>query len=202
MSNPVVSSAVNPADRRRAPRFSCDFSIAIEWGAAVLEGVVKEISADGMFVELESPLWIGARFAARLNLEQPVSLDCVVCRVEPHRGMALTFAAPSGVGALSRYAVAAAAGRGMTHCLNCGAERDADQCLACGLTGSGGSDVAPAPGLAHSVVFGRSGRVSACQPGISSPGTGFHIDFRRRIIFCRFRFGTLDGAARAAAPGN
>jgi hypothetical protein len=93
MSNPVTSGAVNPVDRRRSLRFPCHFGIAIEWGAAVLQGAVKEISAAGMFVELEAPLWIGARFAARLGLDQPVDVDCVVCRVEPRRGMALTFEA-------------------------------------------------------------------------------------------------------------
>jgi hypothetical protein len=92
MSNSAVSSFINPSDRRRSPRFACDFPISIEWGAAVLEGAVREISAEGMFVELEAPLWIGARFAARVKLEPPVTLDCVVCRVEPRRGMAVTFA--------------------------------------------------------------------------------------------------------------
>jgi hypothetical protein len=98
MANPVISGLVNPAERRRAHRFPCNFEIAIEWGAAVLHGAVREISNAGMFVELEGPLWIGARFAAILALDQPVVLDCVVCRVEPHRGMALTFAVSQEAG--------------------------------------------------------------------------------------------------------
>ena len=98
MSNSMASSAGKPADRRHSRRFACDFDITIEWGAAVLAGSVKEISAGGMFVELEAPLWIGARFAAQLALDKPVALDCVVCRVEPHRGMAVTFAASPEVG--------------------------------------------------------------------------------------------------------
>lgn len=93
MSNSLVAGAVNRTERRRAHRFLCDFDIKIEWGAAQLPGVVREISIEGMFVELEAPLWIGARFAAQMALDRPVDLDCVVCRVEPRRGMAVTFVA-------------------------------------------------------------------------------------------------------------
>jgi hypothetical protein len=98
MGNPVVSGAVSPAERRRARRFPCSFEIAIEWGAAVLHGAVKEVSNTGMFVELEDPLWIGASFAAVAALDQPVVLDCVVRRVEPHRGMGLSFAVSQEAG--------------------------------------------------------------------------------------------------------
>ena len=65
--------------------------------------MVREISIEGMFVELSEPLWIGARFAAQMALDKPVDLDCVVCRVEPRRGMGLTFAASqeSGRAAIS-----------------------------------------------------------------------------------------------------
>jgi len=85
----------NPqVERRRIERFSCDFEITIEWGAAALRGRVRDISLAGMFVELDSPLWIGARFSAELALTQPVQLECVVRRVQPRRGMAVTYAAP------------------------------------------------------------------------------------------------------------
>lgn len=83
-------------ERRHTRRFVCDFEITIEWGAAELRGRVRNISSAGMFVELESPLWIGARFAAELVLAQPVQLECIVCRVQPRRGMALTYATSSG----------------------------------------------------------------------------------------------------------
>lgn len=78
-------------ERRRFPRSKCDVGIEIEWGAAKLQGRVKEISAEAIFVELELPLWIGAKFAASLVLNEPVRLECVVKRVEPRRGMALSF---------------------------------------------------------------------------------------------------------------
>jgi len=65
--------------------------IIIEWGAAKLSGKVVDISAQGIFVELENPLWIGARFAGQLELERPVKVECVVRRVQPLRGMAATY---------------------------------------------------------------------------------------------------------------
>lgn len=78
-------------ERRRVPRNKCDLGIEIEWGAAKLQGRVREISTEAIFVELDPPLWIGAKFAAHLQLTQPAKLECVVQRVEPRRGMALSF---------------------------------------------------------------------------------------------------------------
>ena len=90
-SHPVNDMPV--PERRRSVRYPCGFNIAIEWGAAVLSGAGNQISDEGMFVEMDSPLWVGAQFAAQLALDEPVTLDCVVCRVEPRRGMALTYTA-------------------------------------------------------------------------------------------------------------
>ena len=88
MSEPLPSSS----DRRFANRFPCDLEIKIEWGAASLRGRVRDISDAGMFVEVESPLWIGARFTAELS-DPAAQLECVVRRVQPRRGMALSYAA-------------------------------------------------------------------------------------------------------------
>ena len=78
-------------ERRQVPRSKCDVGIEIEWGAAKLQGRVREISTEAIFVELDPPLWIGAKFVALLELAEPVKLECVVQRVEPRRGMALSF---------------------------------------------------------------------------------------------------------------
>ena len=91
MADSSLPGAVGGAERRIAPRYSCDFGIAIEWGAAILQGAVKDISPEGMFIEMQAPLWVGARFAAQLALEKPVTVDCVVRRVEPRRGIGTTF---------------------------------------------------------------------------------------------------------------
>ena len=91
MSESQPGVAQRQVERRRVPRIKCDVGIEIEWGAAKLPGRVREISTEAIFVELDSPLWMGARFAALLELEKPVRLECVVRRVEPGHGMALSF---------------------------------------------------------------------------------------------------------------
>lgn len=95
MSEIELENTRQRAERRYTHRFACDLEITIEWGAASLRGRVRDISAAGMFVELESPLWIGARFAAELSLREPVQIECVVRRVQPRRGMAVTYATPA-----------------------------------------------------------------------------------------------------------
>lgn len=92
------SDVQHTPDRRVSNRFSCDIRITMNWGGAVLDGRVVDISEKGMFVEIDKPLWIGAGFTAQLALETPVQIDCVVCRVEPFRGMALTYSVPSQTG--------------------------------------------------------------------------------------------------------
>jgi len=79
-------------ERRWAPRYSFRANLDIEWGSAVLRGNTRDISANGMFIEAVDPLWLGAGFAARLNLDRPVKLDCFVKRVEPGRGMGVSVA--------------------------------------------------------------------------------------------------------------
>ena len=79
-------------ERRWATRYSFRADLEIEWGSAVLRGSTRDISASGMFIEAVDPLWVGAGFTARLNLHQPVSLNCFVKRIEPGRGMGVSVA--------------------------------------------------------------------------------------------------------------
>src|SRR5437899_11776660 len=79
-------------ERRWAPRYSFRADLEIEWGSAVLRGSTRDISASGMFIEAVDPLWVGAGFSARLNLNQPVRIDCFVKRIEPGRGMGVSVA--------------------------------------------------------------------------------------------------------------
>ena len=81
-------------ERRRAPRFSCAVELEMEWGSAVLQGRIRDISASGMFIESPDPLWVGAGFSARLKLEQPLRVDCFVKRIEPGRGMGVSVTLP------------------------------------------------------------------------------------------------------------
>jgi PilZ domain-containing protein len=79
-------------ERRWAPRYSFRADLEIEWGSAVLRASTRDVSANGMFIEADDPLWVGAGFTARLNLEHPVRLNCSVKRVEPGSSMAVSVA--------------------------------------------------------------------------------------------------------------
>ena len=81
-------------ERRWAPRYQFRADLEIEWGSAVLRASTRDISASGMFIEATDPLWIGAGFTARLNIQHPVRLDCSVKRIEPGRGMGVSVAYP------------------------------------------------------------------------------------------------------------
>ena len=79
-------------ERRWAPRYQFRAGLEIEWGSAVLRGNTRDISSNGMFIEVPDTLWVGAGFIARLHLPQPVKLDCMVKRVEPGLGMGVSVA--------------------------------------------------------------------------------------------------------------
>jgi hypothetical protein len=81
-------------ERRDNPRKKIEVKIEIEWGAAVLTGTVRDIGSRGLFVELSPPLWMGARFHARLVVNPVLPIDCTVVRVEPSTGMAVIYEVP------------------------------------------------------------------------------------------------------------
>jgi hypothetical protein len=81
-------------ERRWAPRYSFRADLEIEWGSAVLRCNTRDISTNGMYIESPDPLWVGAGFTARLNLDRPVLLECFVKRVEPGNGMGVSVALP------------------------------------------------------------------------------------------------------------
>jgi hypothetical protein len=90
-----MGSGDHPArrfERRWAPRYSFRADLEIEWGSALLRASTRDISANGMFIEAADPLWVGAGFTARLDLQPPLTLDCSVKRIEPGRGMGVTVA--------------------------------------------------------------------------------------------------------------
>jgi hypothetical protein len=78
-------------ERRGDSRKKFGGSIEIEWGAAVLNGTVRDIGARGLFIELIPPLWLRAAFRARLIVQPVVLLDCTVVRVDPGAGFAVTY---------------------------------------------------------------------------------------------------------------
>jgi len=74
-------------ERRWAARYSFRAGLQIEWGSAVLQATTRDVSSNGMFIESDDPLWVGAGFTAHLALDRPLKLDCYVKRIEPGRGM-------------------------------------------------------------------------------------------------------------------
>ena len=89
---PNEESETGRVERRKAPRFRYQAPVEIEWGSARLRARTRDISASGMFLELDDVLWVGAGFRARLAVERPVYMECSVRRVEPGRGMGVTVA--------------------------------------------------------------------------------------------------------------
>jgi hypothetical protein len=80
------------SERRRSPRYRYQAPLEIEWGSARLKGRTRDISENGMFIEAEDVLWVGAGFRARLSTERPLWLECSVRRVEPGLGMGVSIA--------------------------------------------------------------------------------------------------------------
>ena len=78
-------------DRRQFNRRKLVGTLEIDWGSSTLTGLVRDIGPQGLFVELTPPLWMGATFFARLAVDPSLRLNCTVCRVEPGKGIAVTF---------------------------------------------------------------------------------------------------------------
>ena len=78
-------------ERRHWQRKKFRGDIEIDWGSAVLSAKVWDIGPQGLFVELIPPLWLGATFHARLMLNPVLLLECTVARVDPAKGIAVTF---------------------------------------------------------------------------------------------------------------
>ena len=98
MTTQPLEEAPTRIERRHAPRKKYRTNIEIEWGSVVLNGVVRDIGPRGLFVELNPPLWVGAAFRARLNLNPVLPLDCTVVRVEPGMGVGVVFDVPEDAG--------------------------------------------------------------------------------------------------------
>jgi len=89
-SHPVSN---DPADdeRRQFYRKKFHATIEIDWGSTTLTCGIRDIGPSGLFAELTPPLWVGATFRARLLVDPVLELDCTVRRVEPKKGIAVSF---------------------------------------------------------------------------------------------------------------
>ncbi len=88
-----MGTSLNASPPCRPPRYPFSAALEIQWGSTLLQGRVCNISAEGMFIEIASPLWVGASFSAQLALDQPLRVHCTVHRVEPGRGMGVRIVA-------------------------------------------------------------------------------------------------------------
>jgi hypothetical protein len=59
-SNPKKGSP----ERSRPQRYAFRATLEIEWGSAIMKGVTRDISSNGMFIEASENLWVGAGFTS------------------------------------------------------------------------------------------------------------------------------------------
>ena len=77
--------------RRKFARYKFSMTAEIFWQGKKCWGRVTDISHGGMFIEMPDAPCLDASFTARLALNVPLRLDCIVCRVIPNRGIGVTF---------------------------------------------------------------------------------------------------------------
>jgi PilZ domain len=92
--NPPTTSK----NRRKAPRYCFYADLEIDWGSKTLWGRVRDISREGMFIEIAEWPWVNAHFSARLALDTPLPIECVVRRIVPGDGIGVTIAFQSTEG--------------------------------------------------------------------------------------------------------
>ncbi len=91
MTTQPLEEVIAKTERRHFQRKKFRGKLEMEWGSAILTGDVRDIGPRGLFVEVTPPLWVGARFRARLKLNPVLLLNCTVTRVEPGTGIGIAF---------------------------------------------------------------------------------------------------------------
>jgi hypothetical protein len=93
LSHQSIQSAVN----LRSPRYEFQVDIEIERRSKSVWGRVRNISREGMFIELKEAPQPGAKFYANLSLNVPLRVLCLVRRTVPQYGIGVTFVIPKQV---------------------------------------------------------------------------------------------------------
>jgi PilZ domain len=93
--NPIPRSELSDRLRREATRYRFYADTEIVWESAKRWGRVTEISRRGMFIQMADAPPLNSGFPARLALNTPLRLDCVVRRVVPGRGIGVTISVPA-----------------------------------------------------------------------------------------------------------
>ncbi len=104
----IPLESVPVTERRKFQRLKFRGKIEIEWGSTTLLGTVRDVHPEGMFIELMPPLWIGANFVAQLGVTPAIRLHCTVRRVDPAKGIAVTFEVQEETGKAQLSALLAA----------------------------------------------------------------------------------------------
>src|SRR5260370_21617721 len=84
-------------NRRASPRYQFQVDIEIERRSKSGWGRVRNISREGMFIELDDAPEPGAKFSGNLSLNVPLRVICVVPRIVPHYGIGVSFVIPDQV---------------------------------------------------------------------------------------------------------
>jgi hypothetical protein len=84
-------------NRRASPRYQFQVDIEIERRSKSVWGRVRNISREGMFIELDDALEPGAKFSGNLSLNVPLRVICVVRRIVPQYGIGVSFVIPEQV---------------------------------------------------------------------------------------------------------
>jgi hypothetical protein len=81
-------------ERHVSVRYEFSAEIEIEWCSRKIWGRVRNVSRHGMFIELPDLPVVNAAFPARLALNKPLGMECVVRRLVPGRGIGVTVTIP------------------------------------------------------------------------------------------------------------
>ena len=81
-------------DRRSAARYQFSADIEIHWCSKKVWGRVRNVSRNGMFIELPDQPVLNAAFSANLALNEPLRVECVVGSIVPQRGVGVSISFP------------------------------------------------------------------------------------------------------------
>jgi hypothetical protein len=92
-----LKSIHSDVNRRASPRYQFQVDIEIEWGSKSVWGRVRNISREGMFIELDDAPEPGAEFCGSLSLNFPLRVICEVRRIVSQYGIGVSFVIPEEV---------------------------------------------------------------------------------------------------------
>ena len=89
------TSFCSALNRRASPRYQFQIDIEIQWRSQRVWGRVKNISREGMFIELDDVPEPGAKFSGNLSLNVPLRVIGLVRRTVPQYGIGVSFVIPN-----------------------------------------------------------------------------------------------------------